>query len=105
LRQQLAQDPTKFYTFSKEYFSLAFPLVNENEILVKEKQENEKRWKTKNGFDYIMKTSNWNEHPKKPDDSTIQNILNNPYHEEKRLCKEKMQGFNYNPADDGKPDF
>jgi hypothetical protein len=39
--------------------------------LVKEKQENENRWKTKNGFDYIMKKSNWNEHPKRPDDSTI----------------------------------
>lgn len=67
LRQKIAKDPIIFYTYSKEYLSQSFPLVNENEIAVKEKEENEARWKTKNGFDNVMKRQNWNEHPKRPD--------------------------------------
>lgn len=79
LRQKIAKDPTNFYTYSKEYLSQSFPLVNENEIAVKEKEENEARWKTKAGFDNVMKRQNWNEHPKRPDQSTIEN-LKIPYH-------------------------
>ena len=59
--------------------SLAFPIVNENEIAVKEKEENESRWKTKTGFDNIMKRENWNLHPKRPDASTIAD-LKSPYY-------------------------
>jgi len=66
LRKHIANDPSNFYTYSKEHLSLAFPVVNENEIKMKEKEDNESRWKTKAGFDYIMKKQNWNEHPKKP---------------------------------------
>lgn len=46
--------------------------MNENEIAQKEKAENEARWKTKAGFDNVMKKLNWNEHPKKPDQATIE---------------------------------
>ena len=36
-----------FYRYSPDHLSLAFPLVNENEIEVKEKEANQSRWKTK----------------------------------------------------------
>ncbi len=39
-----------FYTYSKEYLSLAFPVVNENEIARKEKEDNRRKWLTKDGF-------------------------------------------------------
>lgn len=74
MRQQISKDTTKYYTYSVEHSSLAFPLVNENEIAAKAKEENERRWKTKNGFDNVMKRQNWNEHPKKPHQSTIDNL-------------------------------
>lgn len=53
---------------------MAFPLVNEAEIAMKAKVENEARWKTKAGFDNVMKRENWNEHPKKPAQSTIDDL-------------------------------
>lgn len=37
LRKKVEQDPSNYYTYSKEHLSLAFPLVNENSIKVKEK--------------------------------------------------------------------
>ena len=79
MRQEIVKDPTKFYTYSAEHLSLAFPLVNENEIAVKEKEENERGWKTRSGFDNVMKRQNWNEHPKKPAQSTIDG-LKIPHH-------------------------
>ena len=57
---------------------MSFPLVNENEIKKDAKEENERRWKTKGGFDNVMKRENWNEHPKRPHPSTIEG-LKNPY--------------------------
>lgn len=59
--------------------SLAFPIVNENEIKQKEKEHNEANWKTKAGFDNVMKRENWNEHPKKPHESRLKD-LKSPYH-------------------------
>jgi hypothetical protein len=46
LRKRIADDKGNFYSYSKEHLSLAFPLINENEIKVKEKEANEARWKT-----------------------------------------------------------
>ena len=46
--------------------SLAFPIVNENEIKVKEKELNESKWKTKTGFDNLLKREDYKVHPKKP---------------------------------------
>jgi hypothetical protein len=52
--------PGKFFTYTKDYMSGSFPLVNENEIIQKSKLENEARWKTKKGFDTLNKRENWN---------------------------------------------
>ena len=82
----MAKDSSKFYTYSAEHLSLAFPIVNENEIAVKEKEENERRWKTKAGFDNVMKRENWNEHPKRPDEFTMHK-LKIPYHEQREETK------------------
>jgi hypothetical protein len=92
LRQQISKDQTKFYTYSAEHLSLAFPIVNENEITQKAKEENERGWKTKSGFDNVMKRLNWNEHPKRPAQSTIDG-LKNPYHMQAMETKMAMKGF------------
>lgn len=55
VRKQITNDTKNFYTYSKDYLSLAFPLINENEIKMKEKEDNEMRWKTKAGFDNVLK--------------------------------------------------
>jgi len=49
-------------------------MVNENEIAVKEKEENERRWKSKEGFDIVNKRVNWNEHSKAPHPATISEL-------------------------------
>ena len=83
---------------------MAFPVVNENEIAHKEKEDNETRWKTKAGFDNVMKRENWNAHPKHPDELTLHQ-LTIPYHKQRAETKEKLKGFQYVPADYGKADF
>ena len=104
LRKHIANDPGNFYTYSKDYLALAFPLVNEAELSMREKAENEAKWKTKQGFDQVMKRQNWNEHPKKPAQSTIDD-LKIPYVQAMQDSKAKLKGATYNPANDGKPDF
>lgn len=79
-------------------------MVNENEIAVKEKEENERRWKTKDGFDIVNKRVNWNEHSKAPHPATIAE-LKIPKHIQAAETKARMKGFEYNPEDHGKPDF
>lgn len=103
LRQKITNDTGKFYTYSKDFLSLSFPLVNENEIAVKAKEENEARWKTKSGFDNVMKRENWNEHPKKPHPATCDG-LKVPYHEQVKETKEKMKAHQFK-ASENKPDF
>jgi len=51
-----------------------------------------------------MKRENWNEHPKKPAQSTIDD-LKIPYAQAMQDQKEKLKNAIYNPAYDGKPDF
>lgn len=104
LRKHIAEDPSNFYTYSKDYLAGAFPLVNEAEIEMRAKLENESKWKTKKGFDYIMKNENWNEHPKKPAQSTIDD-LKIPYVVAMEDTKAKLKAAVYNPASDGKADF
>ena len=104
MRSEIAKDPTKFYTYSSEHLSLAFPIVNENEIAVREKEANEARWKTAKGFDNVMKRQNWNEHPKKPDAARCEDLLI-PYHQQALETKQKLKGFQYVPGENGKPDF
>jgi hypothetical protein len=71
---------------------------------MKAKLENESKWKTKKGFDYIMKKENWNEHPKKPAQSAIDD-LKIPYVVAMEDTKAKLKQAIYNPANDGKADF
>ena len=49
-----------------EFQSLAFPLINENEMAMKAKMDNETKWKTKTGFDNILKKESFTVHPKRP---------------------------------------
>lgn len=62
----IEKDTANFYTYSKEFNTGAFPIVDEKDNIMKEKVEQEARWKSKNGFDILNKRENWNEHPKKP---------------------------------------
>ena len=84
---------------------MAFPLVNENEVKMKQKEESEARWKTKAGFDNLIKNANFAEHPKKPPQSVIDD-LQIPYVEQ---MKEKMATIKgrppFVPDGSGKPDF
>ena len=100
----IENDRANFYTYSKDYLSQSFPLVNENLIAQKEKADNESRWKTKAGFDVHGKKTAWNEHPKKPSPATMDD-LKIPYVQQKAETRYLLQGQQYNPADDGKADF
>ena len=51
-----------------------------------------------------MKRENWNEHPKRPDQATIEN-LRIPHHEQTLETKMKLKGFQFVPGQNGKPDF
>ena len=51
-----------------------------------------------------MKRENWNEHPKRPDQSTIDN-LKMPHYLQALETKKRMQGFAFVPGENGKPDF
>lgn len=104
MRQKIVKDKANFYTYSKDYLSLTFPLVNENEIALKEKEDNEASWKTKTGFDNVMKRQNWNEHPKKPHYSQIE-ALKVPHHLQVEDTKKKLQKHQFVPGEDGKPNF
>ena len=107
LRKQIADDPKNFYSYSQDFLSLAFPLVNENELKMKEKEESEARWKTKSGFDNLIRNSNYAEHPKKPPQSVLDD-LQIPYVEQmkEKLATIKARGGPFGPGDhDGKIDF
>lgn len=79
-------------------------MVNENEIEIKAKEENEARWKTKGGFDIVLKRENWNEHPKKPAQSTIEG-LKIPYHIQALETKQKQKALEFKAGENGKPNF
>jgi len=104
LRKQIADDKKNFYTYSSDFLTLAFPLINENEIKMKEKEENEIKWKTKKGFDNLIKKNNYAEHPKKPPQCTIDD-LQIPYVEQLKEKMEAMKGRQPFIPDDGKSDF
>lgn len=71
---------------------------------MKEKEENEAGWKTKNGFDTLNKNMNWNKHPKQPPQSVMDD-LNIPYVQQKHDAKTKLKSAVYRPEDYGKQDF
>lgn len=68
IRKSVANDKAHFYTYSPDHLSLAFPVVNENEIEVKEKMLNQSKWRTPEGFHNVTKKpkEEYNVHPKKP---------------------------------------
>jgi len=100
----IENDKANFYTYSKEYLSQSFPLVNENMVAIKSKQDNESRWKTKEGFDVNGKRSNWNEHPKRPPQAVMDDLMI-PYVAVQADAKRHRKGQQYRPQDHGKPDF
>lgn len=104
MRKVISQDKAHFYTYSKESLSGAFPVVNVNEVKLKAKLDSEARWRTKKGFDFLGKKTNWNEHPKKPDTSTMDALLF-PHVKQAERTKNMLSKKDYNPQDDGKPVF
>ena len=104
LRQHIAEDKSKFFTYAKDFLSLAFPRVNEHEAALQEKQKSIAAWKSKNGFDNLDKKQNFNEHPKKPPQSKVDELLI-PYHVQMNESLSKLSKKVYRPEDEGKPDF
>ena len=74
MRKQIAEDPKHFYSYGKDFLSLAFPIVNEHEQRLKEKEDSEARWKTQKGFDNLLRNENFNAHPKKPPQSVLDDL-------------------------------
>lgn len=105
MRKQIAEDPKHFYSYGKDFLSLAFPIVNEHEQRLKEKEDSEARWKTEKGFDNLLRNENFNAHPKRPPQSILDD-LTIPYVEQ---MKEKMATMKGRPPfvqeDVNKPDF
>ena len=85
IRKTVANDKANFYTYSPEHLSLAFPLVNENEIAMKEKILNQSKWKTPDGFHNVTKRSKeeYSIHPKKPPQSILDD-LKDPFYQQKQ---------------------
>lgn len=79
MRKTVAEDSSNFYTYAKDFLSLAFPRVNEYEVAHQEKMKNQAGWKTNSGFDILNKKDNYNLHPKKPPQSKADE-LTIPYH-------------------------
>ena len=104
LRKHIAEDKSNFYTYAKDYLSLAFPRVDPQEAAIKAKQDNQAGWKTKTGFDILDKKKNFNEHPKKPHLSKAEELLI-PYHIQMNESLSKLQKKIYRPEEEGKPDF
>lgn len=74
MRKIIANDNEHFYTYSRDSLSGSFPLINETEYRIKEKEDSEARWLNNKGFDKFGKRTNWNEHPKKPDQAKMDNL-------------------------------
>jgi hypothetical protein len=51
-----------------------------------------------------MKRENWNEHPKRPDIATVEN-LKIPHHKQQVETKKLLKGNHFVPGINGKPDF
>ena len=77
-------------------------MVNERDMAMKDKVENEAKWKTKSGFDYIQKKENWNEHPKKPDQSKLDDLAI-PYVIAMQESKAKLGSQRCGPLANGQP--
>lgn len=94
IRQKVAEDKAHFYTYSPEHLSLAFPIVNENEIIQKEKELNMSKWRTKEGFHNVTKKpkEEYTLHPKKPPQDVLDD-LQEPYHLQKTRKDEALKAL------------
>ena len=104
MRKVIAKDHANYYTFSKDYNSGAFPVVNENEQAQDEKRHNEGKWRSKAGFDILNKRKNWNELPKKVPESVADN-LTIPYISQIAEMKTGLKPKPFNADDPSKIDF
>lgn len=79
--------------------------MNEHEQRLKEKEDSEARWKTQKGFDNLLRNENFNAHPKKPPQSTLDD-LQIPYVEQLREKMSTMKGRPpFVPDESKKQDF
>lgn len=107
LRKTIAEDKGNFYSYSPDYLGLAFPVVNENEIAVKEKTLNESKWKTKQGFQNVTRKSKaeYSLHPKKPPQDVLDD-LKDPFYEQKARKEAAIKSLQRDLiADPNKPEF
>ena len=101
LRKQILYDKKHYYTYSNDYNSGAFAIVNEAEERAKEKAKNQDSWISPTGFDNLNKRVNWNKHPKKPDAAKLDELLY-PYVKQAETTKASLLS---DRDDDGKPVF
>ena len=89
LRKTISKDKANFYTYSPEHLSLAFPVVNENEIEYKEKMMSMSKWKTQDGFQNVPKMTIQERltHTKRPPQDVLDD-LKDPFYLQKE-AKEK----------------
>ena len=94
IRKYVANDKAHFYTYSPEHLSLAFPIINENEIAIKEKMLNQSKWKTPDGFHNVVKKpkEEYNAHPKKPPQSVLDD-LKDPFYLQKQKKNEALKAL------------
>lgn len=89
LRKVVSNDKEHFYTYSMNNMSGSFPVVNENQIKLKEKLDSEARWLTRKGFDNLNKRENWNAHSKQPDPAKMDE-LRYPYVKQANETKARL---------------
>lgn len=104
MRKQIQDDKSGFYTYSKNHLSLAFPLVNEYDIVNKEKEINASKWKHKSGF-VKPRVENYNAHPKAPPQSVVDQIRTVPYHKEREHTEKLTRKTDHLPLAEGTADF
>jgi len=107
IRETVSKDKGNFYTYSPEHLSLAFPVVNENQIEYQEKMLNQSKWKTPGGFHNVTKKlkNEYSLHPKKPPQDILDD-LNDPYFEQRKKKDQALKSLQREErVDPSKPEF
>jgi len=102
LREIARNDPNHFYTYSAEYLSLSIdPYAPED--IKKLADDQKKLWKTPQGFQTILKKDkkDYNVHPKKPHESTIDELGTYPWHQDKLEQTSKLKNSRGEPIRNG----
>lgn len=89
LRKTISKDKKNFYTYAADHLSLAFPVVNENEIEYNEKMMSMSKWKTPEGFQNVTRKSKaeYTVHPKKPSEDVMDDLKEPFYLQKERKDK------------------